>query len=428
MNLTSGTRVIHREFLFDVITSDVAGAFKIQTIPLQPALTSSFPWLAASAENYQEYKLNGCLFEFKSNSYNAISSTNTAAGTVVMSSNYNVLDPPFINKFQMEQSQYTCSTKPSLHLLHPIECAKMETPTSVLYTRPGPVSTGDLRLYDWCNFNIATVGTQGASTNIGELWITYDVTLLKPKLGSTVDVYDHYVLPIASPFGMQPGGPQFFGSVTSPGILTQDSDMGTTLSAVGSGSGLDTINWPVGFTGKVCVIYCAAETSTGSLVQANFYTTTSTSSVTPIPAFGLGQPSAYFTNQINLLLYTDNGGTTWVCFLSIVDGGSLTLAGGTNGANTLTSGDLFIISLPTNFDTLGVPPVAFSSTRMDSKTTPLDYKHGPYDSHTRSPSPDVEMSQVLTPLPEDDPPPPTILKRSLAMDIPKSSDHKGNRS
>jgi len=417
-NMSNGTRVIHREFLFDVITSDTVGAFKIQKIPIQPAILSSFPWLSASAENYQEYRLNGCIFEFKSNSYNAVSSTNTASGTVVMSTDYNVLDPPFPNKFTMEQSQYTCSAKPSSHLMHPIECAKLETPASVLFTRPGPVTSGDLRLYDWGNFYIATVGMQGSSTNIGELWITYDITLLKPKLGSTVDVSDHWVLPLGA---TQPGGNSYFGSIPAPPSLTLDSDMGTTLSAVGTTGGLNTINWPSGYTGNVAVIYCCALTSVGSLVQANFINVTS-STITAIYAFGIGQPSNFFTNQINLLLYNDNGGVTWVMFLSVVDGGSLTISGGSNGFIPLTSADLFIIALPSNFNTLGLPPVVAESLTLEAKHSPLDYKRGPYDSHTRSPSPDremvVETPDILTPLPDDNKVETPSIPRSLPIAIP----------
>jgi hypothetical protein len=427
-NLSNGTRVIHREYLYDVITSPTIGAFKIQKVPLQPALGSSFPWLAASAENYQEYKLNGCILEFKSNSYNAVSSTNTASGTVVMSTDYNVLDAPFPNKFQMEQSQYTCSAKPSSHLMHPIECAKLETPTSVLFTRAGPVTTGDLRLYDWANFYIATVGMQGASTNIGELWITYDITLLKPKLGSTTDVQDHWVLPIGVP--LQPGGPNYFGSTTVPPVLTMDSDMGTTLSASGMAGGLDTINWPSGYTGNVCIVYCAALTSTGSLTQANAYTVTSPS-VTPIVAFGLGHPSAYFTNQINNFFYNNNGGTTLVIFASVVDGGFITISGGSSGfANT--SGDLFVFALPSNFNTLGLPPVVLGGViptdRMDSKITPMEYKRGPYDSHTRSPSPDdLEMCVSSTPVHEDSSIGSFLSRRSAPITIPPPTPSSTSR-
>lgn len=127
-NLSAGTRIRHREYLFDVITHATPGSFKLQSIKIQPALISAFPWLSASAENYQEYQINGVIYEFKSNSYDALSSTNTASGTVVMATNYNVLEANYPSKFFMEQSQFCCSGKPSINLMHPIECAKLETP------------------------------------------------------------------------------------------------------------------------------------------------------------------------------------------------------------------------------------------------------------------------------------------------------------
>jgi len=401
-NLSNGTRVIHREYLFDVITAETNGAFKIQKIPIQPALGTSFPWLAASAENYQEYKLNGCIFEFKSNSYNAVSSTDTASGTVVMSTDYNALDPPFPNKFQMEQSQYTCSAKPSVNLMHPIECAKLETPTSVLFTRPGPVTSGDLRLYDWANFYIATVGMQGSSTNIGELWITYDITLLKPKLGSTVDVYDHWVLPVLSDNPIQPGGTSYFGSISTPPALTLDSDMGTTLSVVSpSVNGLNSINWPSGYTGNVAVIYIAGLATPSQASLATMYTVVGSPGVTPILAVGLTRPTNWYTNQINTLVYNATGGVTYLGFFSIVDGGSLTFFGGTTGPDPLTSGDLFIVALPSNFNTLGLPPVVTSILpALDLKTSPPESKSRPrgiIKRETRSSTPeDLE----LIPLPD----------------------------
>lgn len=345
-NMSSGTRIQHREFLFDVITSADIGQFKIQQVPIQPAILTGFPWLSASAENYQEYQLNGVIYEFKSNSYDALASTNTASGTVVMATNYNVLDPAFTNKFQMEQTQFTCSAKPSVNLMHPIECAKIETPSSVLYTRSGPTSSGDLRLYDWANFHIATVGMQGASVNIGELWVTYDVTLLKPKLSSAVDIYDHWLLPASH---MAASGPAYFGQTTNPPVITEDSDMGTTLSASpgGGGVGLDTITWPAGYTGKVALVYRAYLNSTASATLADPYTFTALGGVTGLPAFG-GSSTGFESNEGFTMVYNANGGTTLVVFLSITNGGSLSLNGGTS-SGPLFSGDLFLIALPSNF-------------------------------------------------------------------------------
>jgi hypothetical protein len=338
-----GTRVVHREYLFDVITSPTAGAFNIDKVPIQPASFGSFPWLSASAEQYQEYKLNGAVFEFKSNSYNALASVNTASGTVVMTTNYNPLEPPYSSKLPMEQTQYTCSAKPSVDLLHPIECSKLETPTSILYTRVGNSAPGDLRLYDWGNFYIATVGMQGSSTNIGELWITYDITLLKPRLGATADVADHYILPVGS---IETGGTGYFGLVgagTTP-QLQPSSDMGTFLTS-SDGIGYDTINWPEGYSGNIMIIYqCPLVSVAGAALAAGY-------------GYNLGGGANYLTlfsrlitpnasNQYNgNFVYGNTGGVCLVLMLSITNGGTCQFTGGTTGADPL-AGDLFINAMP----------------------------------------------------------------------------------
>jgi len=343
INNRAGTRIQHREYLFDVVTSASIGAFSVEEVPIQPALLSSFPWLSASGEQYQEYTINGMVYEFKSNSYNALASTNTASGTVIMTTNYNTLDPPFTTKFQMEQSQFTCSAKPSVDLLHPIECSKIETPTSVLYTRAGPGALGDLRLYDWGTFNLATVGMQGASTNIGELWVTYDITLFKPKLGSAVDVSDHYLLPLAN---VTVNGPAYFGGTAHPPILTSQSDMGTTLTSTAGGGNLDTINWPPGYTGKVLVMYALCAPTAASLVLATAYNLTFVGGVSPLNGFSaLNDNNQLLANCV----YNDTGSVTFVFMLNISNGGSVFLTGGGTTGPAFTTADLVITALPTGF-------------------------------------------------------------------------------
>lgn len=395
-NMSVGTRVRHREYLMDVITSDDAGAFSIVKVPIQPALRTSFPLLSATAENYQEYVISGCIFEFKSNSYDAISSTNTASGTVVMSTNYNALDPDFNSKFQMEQSQFTCSGKPSVCLIHPIECSRKQTPTNVFFTRSGPTPPGDSRFYDWGNFYIATVGMQGSATNIGELWVSYDIELIKPRLGSTVDVYDHYVL---APLTVAPGGPSYFGFLDDthdPPQLTKDSDMGTSLASSNDDGSLDTIVWPSGYTGKVQITYVAlTESKVASSLSAPY-------------GVGLGGGASLLnclgefstcTNQGSslYLLYNGYGGVTLTVFVDLVNGGSVILFDGTSGA-ALRAADLLIVALPTNFgvdNQLSPPPLrrmrvgtcldrkSLSICKVEKKSRP----HPPIPLRSASPTP-----------------------------------------
>lgn len=186
---TGGVVIRHREYLRDI---NSAVDFTNIQFPVNPGITSTFPWLSQIATSFEEYKFRGIVFEFKSMAADVVLSgaASTALGTVIMGTKYNVLESPFTNKFEMENWEYTASCKPSCPLFHPIECKGSQTPVDLLYIRSSnsaPVS-GDLRLYDLCNFNVAVQGMQNVTTStsvfttIGELWVTYEVELYKPKL------------------------------------------------------------------------------------------------------------------------------------------------------------------------------------------------------------------------------------------------------
>lgn len=189
-----GVVIRHREYLGDVITSSVAGAFRVQGFGLNPGNQYTFPFLSQVAANYEQYSLEGVIFEFRSMSADALNSTNTALGQVIMATNYNAGSPLFEQKSEMENYEFGASCKPSCDMMHPIECAPRLTSVTELYVRTGAVPSGqDIRLYDWGLFQIATNGFQGTSVNVGELWVTYQICLLKPKmftaLGNYNDVY-----------------------------------------------------------------------------------------------------------------------------------------------------------------------------------------------------------------------------------------------
>lgn len=179
----NGVCIRHEEYLGDIVTSSTPGAFSIQGFYINPGQGTTFPWLEQIAVNFEEYILQGCLFTFKSMSADALNSTNTALGTVIMATDYNAGNPLFASKAEMESYEFASSCKPSLSMVHPIECHPHQNPISELYVRPGALPSGqDVRLYDLGLFQIATTGFQAASVNIGELWISYQVCLLKPKM------------------------------------------------------------------------------------------------------------------------------------------------------------------------------------------------------------------------------------------------------
>lgn len=180
-NSPHSMRIQHREYLGDIY-SGTAGAFNIQNYPINPGMQQTFPWLSSVVgAQYQQYRIHGLVFEFRSMSADALNSTNTALGSVAMATDYDSTDVIFANKAQMENSQYGVSCKPSACMIHAIECAQNQKTLSEQYIRfADPPANADIRMYDLGRFSIATVGMQANDVNLGELWVSYDFEFLKP--------------------------------------------------------------------------------------------------------------------------------------------------------------------------------------------------------------------------------------------------------
>lgn len=179
-----GTVIRFQEYLGDVITSPTANTFDVQSYIINPANNETFPWLSQLAANYEQYSFEGLIFEFRSTSADALNSVNTALGTVMMATQYDVADGVFSSKAEMLNYEFSNSIKPSENCLHMIECAPRQTTLTELYTNAGQsVPAGlDPRFYNLGRFQIATSGFQGTNVTVGELHVTYQVRLIKPKL------------------------------------------------------------------------------------------------------------------------------------------------------------------------------------------------------------------------------------------------------
>jgi hypothetical protein len=186
LNGGDGVRVCHREYLADVSGSV---AFNLQyAYDINPGLSLSFPWLSTIAQGFEEYEFRGLVFEFRTTCGSAVSSTNNAMGTVVYATNYDVLDPQFQTKAQMESYEYSTSVVPWQSMIHPVECKSTRNPLRTLYVRTGGVPAGaDQRLYDVGLFQVGVSGQQ-ATNLIGEVWVSYDCVFRKPRIPVEVGI------------------------------------------------------------------------------------------------------------------------------------------------------------------------------------------------------------------------------------------------
>lgn len=189
----NGITVQHREYLTDISATPSAFGnfteFDVGEFTINPGDSDCFPWLSNIAKNFEQYRVNRMVFEYRSMYSDAVVTSNGSLGSVILATQYNAYGATFTEKASMENYQFSQSVKPSVSVLHTVECAKGQTQEPLYVRSPDVlVAAGDKRMYDLGVFNIATVGiplpqaVTNAATPLGELWVTYDITFFKPKL------------------------------------------------------------------------------------------------------------------------------------------------------------------------------------------------------------------------------------------------------
>lgn len=325
----------HREFIQDVQAGALTGSysqFTLNSWAINPGNADLFPWLSQVAQNYEQYRFQGLIFEFKTTSGSM--STTPMLGTVVMATQYNTLSSAFTNKQQMENYEFAGSTVPSNNLIHPIECDPRETQCNGIFNvvTNANYRGGDQRLYNLGTFNLATVGLPVAQEIPGELWVSYEVCLMKPRLNQVgASRADHWINSSGAGFN---GTTEYFGT----GAITSNSDNFITPSGT-------TITFDTSFYGKVYILYKIvqagaiaapiAPTFTGSngATANNLFNNNTTNVIRPIHA----------TNAIDLSgTYSFN-----IQPISNSTTPTITLAGGS--FSTVGIVELIVIQIPDNF-------------------------------------------------------------------------------
>jgi len=178
-NAADGFIISHREFVTDIAGSV---AFANKSFLINPANASLFPWLSTVAVDFEQYEMLGMVVEYRPTS-GAIGAATPNLGTVVFATDYNCINPVFNSKMEMEAYEYCTSTVSNTGMIHPIECKRADRPNRVYYTSTFSVSAGtiDPLMLNLGNLQVGTVGQQGTYP-IGEMWVSYHIRLLKPRL------------------------------------------------------------------------------------------------------------------------------------------------------------------------------------------------------------------------------------------------------
>lgn len=370
VNSKTGFILRHKEYIGDVPASQ---AFLLASLAINPGQGNTFPWLSQIAENFEEWVPRGITFMFKTTSSNAVVSTaaNAALGTVVMATEYNVANPVFGNKQQMENYEGAVSCDPSRSMLHLVESSKSQNPLGVYFVRTGAVPAGsDARFYDMGLFQIATTGMQTNGNLIGELWVSYEIELRKPRIltGQPLQnepAVDHFQIPTtgltpSTPFSTQtsalisPTTGSSLGGLVSGGIVPAASQPQGGIIPVLDGNGnatgsfgastANTYYFPPGITRGVFMLQYSA--TYGTAGTANWAPNVTYTNCALLDAFA--------GNTVPGVANTGTAGVTTTIlttFVAITKGNAKIVLTGTTGtfANP-QSADLFVTQMPFNLN------------------------------------------------------------------------------
>jgi hypothetical protein len=170
-NTAGGVTVAHRSFLLPVNNSLNFAAI---SVPCNPGLSGSFPWLAKLARRYEQYRFKKLRFEYRSV---AASST---SGVVMMSFDYDAADSGPATK--AEQAQTIPNSETNVWMNNDLS---VRPGPEWLFVRAGVLATNlDVKTYDMGNMWLSS--SYGNNVTGGELYVEYTVELRRPTDGPEV--------------------------------------------------------------------------------------------------------------------------------------------------------------------------------------------------------------------------------------------------
>lgn len=262
--------VRHAEYIADVPATQ---GFALATFPLNPGMSQTFPWLSRVAQNFEEWTPRGIFFEFKSTSSDAVVTTNTTSslGQISMATQYNSVDPNFVNNQQLLNYENANSEKPSKNFRHYVECKRSQTVLDEMYIRTGPIpANADLRMYDLGKTSVSSSNNQSTTPiALGQLWVSYEIELRKPRIPADA-ISEYAFFDIPSAYTVSPTATAPIGTSITRITQTQANESRGGLIGAWVSGGVDGIYMSLGqfAAGQYCICISSPQLSTAGIQGA----------------------------------------------------------------------------------------------------------------------------------------------------------------
>jgi len=160
--------------------------FEVQTLTVNPGLERVFPWMSQLAANFEEYEIIQCVFEYEGKKMVGTTDELTIHGTVTAAHKFNFKSQEFQDKHEMQSYPHANQCQAHQSLAHGVEAdpGKIVGDGHKFVRLGGLLATDDQRDFDHATFSLAqsNIPAELASKEIGCLYVSYTVKLMKPKL------------------------------------------------------------------------------------------------------------------------------------------------------------------------------------------------------------------------------------------------------
>lgn len=180
-NSVASSIVIEREeFVRPLVSSTTAKGDVILKFRINPGNRNVFRWGADVALGYESYKPEQCFFMFESTSGDALNSTDTSLGKVVLAAQYNTYARDWDSFTELMNANDKAFGKPSENLMLGLECKESLRGAKTLYVSATDPATAGKAFYDLCDVFVGITGVQAQSLKAGELKVRYKFRLFNP--------------------------------------------------------------------------------------------------------------------------------------------------------------------------------------------------------------------------------------------------------
>jgi hypothetical protein len=155
----------------------------IQTFPVNPGQSATFPWLSEQALQWEKYRFDYLEFYYKPEVSGF--ATEGQSGKVILVMDYDASDPAPTTKQEAEDTDPHVDGMPYEDVMLTLDPREMFKMSDAKYVRPFGLPGGaDIKTYDVGNLSVMTTNNGGTAA-VGELHVRYGVTFEVPVLEAT---------------------------------------------------------------------------------------------------------------------------------------------------------------------------------------------------------------------------------------------------